>query len=291
MGGDNPSVHHTAIVETGAELAKGVIVGPFCTVGPNVVLGEGVRLISHAVVSGRTTVGARTVIYPFASLGMPPQDLKYRGEPSRLEIGAGNVIREHVTMNPGTEGGGMVTRVGVGGLFMAGAHVAHDCQIGDGVVLANQASLAGHVTVGDFAIIGGLSGVHQFCRVGMHAFVGAVSMVAHDVIPYGSAHGDRARLVGLNLIGLDRRNMPRDAVQALRTAYRLLFTDEGTLSERVEDAAVMYSDNAMVMEIVAFMRTASPRPICQPVHSQEDSLVERPPDASLAAALSAKDES
>ena len=257
-------VHATAIVESGARLGQGVVVGPYCTVGPDVVLEEGVGLISHVVVAGRTTIGPCTTIYPFASIGMPPQDLKYKGEPSRLEIGADNVIREHATMTPGTQGGGMLTRVGDNGLFMAGTHVAHDCTVGDHVVLANNASLGGHVVVDDYAILGGLAGVHQFCRIGAHSFVGAMSSVVRDVIPYGSASGDRARLVGLNIVGLRRREFSRADIQALRTAYRLLFAEEGTLSERIEDVAEMYSDSAAVMDIVAFMRADTTRAICQP---------------------------
>ena len=257
-------VHATAIVESGARLGQGVVVGPYCTVGPDVVLEEGVGLISHVVVAGRTTIGPRTTIYPFASIGMPPQDLKYKGKSSRLEIGADNVIREHATMTPGTQGGGMLTRVGDNGLFMAGTHVAHDCTVGDHVVLANNASLGGHVVVDDYAILGGLAGVHQFCRIGAHSFVGAMSSVVQDVIPYGSASGDRARLVGLNIVGLRRREFSRADIQALRTAYRLLFAEEGTLSERIEDVAEMYSDSAAVMNIVAFMRADTTRAICQP---------------------------
>ncbi len=257
-------VHPTAIVEPGADLRKGVVVGPWCTVGPDVALGDGVRLISHVTVAGRTTIGPDTVVYPFASVGMPPQDLKYRGEASRLEIGSGNTIREHVTMNPGTEGGGMVTRVGDNGLFMIGAHVAHDCTVGDRVVFANNASIAGHVTVGDFAIIGGLSTVHQFCRIGAHAMIGLNTAVVGDVIPFGSVAGDRARMVGLNVVGLRRRGFARSDIQALRTAYRLLFAQEGTLAERLEDVARMYADNAAVMDIVAFVRADSSRPVCQP---------------------------
>ena len=182
----------------------------------------------------------------------------------RLEIGAGNTIREHVTMNPGTEGGGMVTRVGDNGLFMIGAHVAHDCTVGDRVVFANNASIAGHVTVGDFAIIGGLSTVHQFCRIGAHAMIGLNTAVVGDVIPFGSVAGDRARMVGLNVVGLRRRGFARSDIQALRTAYRLLFAQEGTLAERLEDVARMYADNAAVMDIVAFVRADSSRPVCQP---------------------------
>ena len=257
-------VHATAIVEPGAQLGQDVFVGPYCTVGPDVVLEDGVRLISHVVVAGRTTVGPRTTVYPFASIGMPPQDLKYKGEPSRLEIGADNTIREYATMNTGTEGGGMVTRVGDRGLFMLGAHVAHDCTVGNHVIFANNATLGGHVVVDDYAIIGGLAAVHQFCRVGAHAIIGGVSAVVQDVIPYGSASGDRARLIGLNVVGLRRREFSRADIQALRAAYRLLFAEEGTLSERIDDVAEMYSDNGAVMDIVAFMRADSTRAICQP---------------------------
>lgn len=257
-------IHRTAIVESGARLGQGVIVGPYCTVGPDVVLEDESRLISHVVVAGRTTIGPRTTVYPFASIGMPPQDLKYKGEPSRLEIGADNVIREHVTMNTGTEGGGMLTRIGDHGLFMMGAHVAHDCMVGNHVIFANNATLGGHVVVDDYAIIGGLAAVHQFCRIGAHAIIGGVSAVVQDVIPYGSASGDRARLVGLNVVGLRRRDFSRTDIQALRTAYRLLFAEEGTLAERIDDVARMYSDNAAVMDIVAFMRADSTRAICQP---------------------------
>ena len=257
-------IHPTAIVESGARLGQGAIVGPFCTVGPDVVLEDDARLVSHVVVAGRTTIGPRTTVYPFASIGMPPQDLKYKGEPSSLEIGADNVIREHVTMNTGTEGGGMLTRIGDYGLFMTGAHVAHDCTVGNHVIFANSATLGGHVVVDDYAIIGGLAAVHQFCRIGAHAIIGGVSAVVQDVIPYGSASGDRARLIGLNIVGLRRRDFSRTDIQALRTAYRLLFAEEGTLAERIDDVARMYADNAAVMDIVAFMRADSTRAICQP---------------------------
>ena len=257
-------VHATAIVESGARLGQGVRVGPYCTVGPDVVLEDKVELISHIVVAGCTTIGPRTTVYPFSSIGMPPQDLKYQGEPSRLEIGADNTIREHVTINPGTEGGGMLTRIGDHGLFMVGTHVAHDCTVGNHVIFANNATLGGHVVVDDYAIIGGLAAVHQFCRIGAHAIIGGVSAVVQDVIPYGSASGDRARLVGLNIVGLRRREFSRTDIQTLRTAYRLLFAEEGTLSERIDDVAEMYSDNAAVMDIVAFMRADSARAICQP---------------------------
>ena len=197
-----------------------VSVGPYSIVGPEVELDDGVELMSHVVVDGRTSIGANTRIFPFASIGLPPQDLKYNGEPSRLTIGCDNIIREHVTMNPGTEGGGMETNIGNNCLFMIGAHVAHDCQIGDHVILVNNATLAGHVTIQEWAIIGGLAAVHQFVRIGKHAMVGGKTGVAEDVIPYGSVIGNRARLSGLNIIGLKRRDFSRDDIHNLRKAYR-----------------------------------------------------------------------
>ena len=198
-------IHPTAIVEPGARLGEGVVIGPYCCVGGKVELGDGVRLHSHVVVAGKTTIGPNTQIYPFASIGHPPQDLKYKGEESELVIGANNVIREHATMNPGTAGGGLITRIGDNCLFMVGAHVAHDCDIASNVILANNATLAGHVAVDEFAILGGLSAIHQFCRIGRHAMIGGMSGVENDVIPYGSVTGNRARLEGLNIVGLRRR--------------------------------------------------------------------------------------
>ncbi len=257
-------IHSTAIVESDAELDAGVVVGPYCVVGAGAVLGGGVELIAHVVIGGRTSVGPGTRIFPFASIGHPPQDLKYKGETSRLEIGANNVIREHVTMNPGTEGGGMVTRVGDGCLFMVGSHVAHDCQIGDRVVMANNATIGGHVAIGDWAILGGLSAIHQYVRIGRHAMIGGASGVEHDVIPYGSVMGNRAHLSGLNIIGLKRRGFSREVVHALRAAYRLMFAEEGTMAERLDDVSELFADNEPVMEIVAFVRSASARSICQP---------------------------
>ncbi len=258
------SVHSSAVVDPAARLGEGVVIGPFCCVGAQVELADGVRLISHAVVEGRTRIGAGTVVYPFAVLGTPPQDLKYRGEPSELVIGAGNRIREHVTMNPGTEGGGMITSVGDNGLFMVGCHVAHDCRLGDNVILANNATLAGHVVVGDYAILGGLSAVHQFVRIGPHAMIGGMSGVENDVIPYGLVMGERARLSGLNLVGLERRGYSRDDVQALRSAYRMLFGPEGTLAERLEEVARSFQHHRVVSDIVAFIKAKASRAICQP---------------------------
>lgn len=257
-------IHPTAFVDDGARIGADVTIGPYSIVGAGVELADGVTVTSHVVVDGRTSIGANTKVYPFASIGLAPQDLKYKGEPSRLEIGCNNIIREHVTMHAGTEGGGMVTRVGNNCLFMVGCHVAHDCRIGDHVIMVNNATLGGHVMIGEWAILGGLAAVHQFVRIGRHAMVGGLSGVENDVIPYGSVTGNRARLQGLNIIGLKRRGVSRDDIHVLRNAYRLLFAHEGTMAERLEDVAELFHDNRAVMEIVDFIRTESQRSICQP---------------------------
>ncbi|HEY9567860.1 MAG TPA: acyl-ACP--UDP-N-acetylglucosamine O-acyltransferase [Thalassobaculum sp.] len=262
-------IHSTAVVEPGAELGDGVRIGPYSIVGPEVVLGEGCVLHSHTVIGGRTRVGPRTEIFPFASIGLRPQDLKYRGEPSELVIGSDTVIREHVTMNPGTEGGGMVTRVGDRCLFMVGTHIGHDCEIGNGVIMANNATLAGHVRVHDFAVLGGLSAVHQFVRIGRSAMVGGVSGVERDVIPFGSVMGDRARLSGINIVGMKRRGYGRDEINGVRKAYRLLFASEGTFQERLQEVAEEFVGFAPVTEIVDFIREDSSRKICQPENGGE----------------------
>ena len=258
------SLHPTAIVDPAASIGKDVVIGPYCVVGAKVKLGDGVKLMSHVVVEGRTSIGAGTTVYPFASLGHRPQDLKFHGEDSELIIGSNNQIREHVTMNPGTEGGGMVTRVGDNCLFMMSSHVAHDCQVGNNVILANNATLAGHVTVGDFVIVGGLSAVHQFVRIGPYAIIGGMSGVESDVIPFGLVKGERAHLAGLNMVGLERRGFSRDDVKALRSAYRMLFAPEGTLAERLEETATHYKSHDQVVHIVDFIRAQSSRPLCQP---------------------------
>ncbi|HEX9646548.1 MAG TPA: acyl-ACP--UDP-N-acetylglucosamine O-acyltransferase [Alphaproteobacteria bacterium] len=259
-----PRIHPTAIIAAGAEIGAGVAVGPYSCIGPHVELDDGVDVHAHVVIEGHTQVGAGTSIFPFASIGHRPQDLKYRGEPSSLVIGRNTVIREYVTMHPGTEGGGMVTRIGDNCLFMVAAHVAHDCKIGNGVVLVNNATLGGHVAIDDHAILGGLSAVHQFVRIGKHAMVGGMSGVEGDVIPYGSVVGNRANLSGLNIIGLKRRGFSRDVIHDLRKAYRLLFAEEGTMAERLEDVAEEFGRVEPVMEIVAFIRSDSSRAICQP---------------------------
>lgn len=261
------NIHQTAIIEEGAKIGNNVTIGAYCVVGSKVELGDNVRLYSHVAVDGKTTIGEGTRIFPFASIGHIPQDLKFRGEESALIIGKNNTIREHVTMNPGTEGDALKTIVGDNCLFMMSSHVAHDCVVGNNVILANNATLAGHVKVGDFAIIGGLSAIHQFVRIGHHAMIGGMSGIENDVIPYGQAMGERATLSGLNLVGLKRGKFGREDIHSLRNAYRLLFSQEGTLSERLDDVADMFKDNNEVMEIVEFIRGDTSRAICQPKNS------------------------
>ncbi len=252
------------MVAEGARIGEGVSIGPFCVVGENVQLDDGVSLISHVVVDGRTSIGAHTEIFPFASIGHRPQDLKYEGEPSTLSIGRNCSIRENVTINPGTRGGGMETVVGDNCLLMASSHVAHDCHVGNNVIVANYGGIAGHCRVDDYAIIGGMVGLHQFVRVGAHAFVGAHSMLDADVIPFGMAVGNRAKLAGLNLIGLKRRKFDREAIHRLRTAYRMIFSSEGTLRERVDDAAALFSEDELVQNVVNFIGMGNDRPLCMP---------------------------
>jgi UDP-N-acetylglucosamine acyltransferase len=259
------AIHPTAIIEPGARLAAGARIGPYCHVGAKVELGEEVELVSHVVVAGRTSIGAGTRIFPFASIGHQPQDLKYQGEDSALVIGKRNIIREHVTMNPGTTGGGMLTRTGDGCLFMASVHVGHDCIIGNQVIMANNATLAGHVVVGDFAAFGGLSAAQQFVRIGQHAYVGGMTGVERDVIPCGMVIGDRARLIGLNIVGLQRRGFSREDIQALRTAYQMLFEDaNGTLAQRVDAVAERLGGSKPVRDIIDFIRADNTRGLVQP---------------------------
>ena len=265
-----PTIHPTAVVAETAQIDDSAIIGAYCVVGEHVSLGAKVHLHSHVVVDGHTHIGAGTEVYPFASLGTAPQDLKYKGEPARLEIGENNVIREHATMNIGTESGGMLTKVGNNNLFMIGTHVAHDCMVGNGVILANNATLAGHVQVGDNVVIGGLAAVHQFVRIGHGAMIGGLSGVEHDVIPYGLVMGKRANLMGLNLTGLKRRGFSREAIHALRNAYKDLFgeaaSEAAVLDVRREEVANTYADSAEVAELLDFITNAGSRSLCVPDH-------------------------
>lgn len=261
MGG---SVHPTAVVDPAATLGSDVSVGPLSVVGARVTLKDGVRIDSHVVVEGNTLIGEGTRIFPFASIGHMPQDLKFRGEQSRLEVGRNCVIREHVTMSPGTEGGGSLTRVGDNCLIMVGAHVAHDCLIGNNVILVNNATLGGHVEIDDHAILGGLSAVHQFVRIGEHAFIGGMAGVEQDVIPFGMVVGERGHLNGLNLVGLKRRGFGRSDIHALRQAYRALFNGDGKMADRMTTVAKTHGEDGPVGQLLAFLRQSGKRGFVQP---------------------------
>jgi len=264
MTNNSVSIHPSAIIEDGAEIGENVKIGPFCVVGNNVKLQDNVELISHVVVLGNTDIGSNSVIHPFASIGNVPQDLKYHGENSRLIIGRNNVIRENVTMNPGTEGGGMVTKIGDDCLFMAGAHVAHDCQIGSHVIFANNATVGGHCIIGDSVVLGGLSAVHQFVRIGKLAFVGGMSGIENDVIPFATALGNRAHLGGLNVVGMKRCGFEHRQIHVIRDAYRVLFAEQGTIQERRQQLAELYEDNEDVNEILNFLKDGAQRSLCTP---------------------------
>lgn len=255
-------VHPTAVIAEGAELDGDVEIGPYVIVGEHVRIGRGTRVGPHAVIDGRTTLGERNRIFPFASLGAVPQDLKYRGEPTELRIGNDNIVREFTTLHIGTEGGGGVTSVGDGNLFMNFSHVAHDCRVGNRAILANGATLAGHVLVEDFVIVGGLAAVHQFVRLGESAMLGGGAMVVQDVPPYCVVQGDRAGLVGLNVEGLRRRGFSQDEIRALRAAYRALFRSGNPLREAIRGLRADPSPPASVVRLLDFLES-SKRGICR----------------------------
>ena len=257
-------IHSTAVVDPGARLADGIEIGPWCVVGPGVVLEDDVRLVSHAVVQQDTTVGARTVIHPFCVIGGDPQHGGYRGETVRLEIGEDCVVREHSTLNRGTPVGGGLTKIGRSCLFMTGAHVGHDAVVGNHVTFANHATLGGHTEIGDWVFLGGLAAVHQFGRVGQGAIIGGLAAVTRDVIPYGSAWGNHAQLHGLNLVGLKRKGYDKIAIRRLLAAYRALFEGSGTFAARLDLVESSYSDLPEIMEITAFIRATGRRPLCLP---------------------------
>jgi UDP-N-acetylglucosamine acyltransferase len=264
------SIHPSAVVETGGSLSEGVEIGPFCHVGPRVTLAAGVKLISHVVVAGDTTIGARTRVFPFASIGHEPQDLKYRGEKNRLEIGADCLIREGVTINPGTEAGGGETIIGDRCALLANSHVGHDCRLGEGVVLSNNVMLAGHCRIGEHANLGGGAAVHQFSRIGAYAFVGGLTGVTDDLIPFGMAIGNRAWLAGLNVIGMKRRGFAQEDIHSLRRAYKQLFSGPGTLKERLEQVALDFADDAATQKIVAFLREGGDRAVLTPREGRDE---------------------
>ena len=258
-------IHSTAIVSSKAKLGNNVNIGPYCIINENVEIGDNCRFIANVFVDGHTKIKKNCSFYPFSSIGSNPQDLKFKGEKSRLTIGNNNTFREYVTINTGTIGGGMVTSVGDNCLFMISSHIAHDCIIGNNVILVNNASLAGHVVIEDYAIIGALSGVHQFCRIGKHSMIGGLSGVDSDVIPYGTVIGNRAYLSGLNIIGLKRRGFSKDIIQDLRKAYGLLFfSQEVTFSDRVKEVSEEFLYNEPIQEIVNFLKSEKSRSICKP---------------------------
>ena len=259
------NIHTTAIVSPKAKLGNNIYIGPYCIVNDNVEIGDGCKFIANVYIDGNTKIGKKCSFYPYSSIGTDPQDLKYNGEKSTLEIGNNNTFREYVTVNPGTSGGGLITSIGDNCLFMINCHIAHDCIIGNNVILVNNASLAGHVIIDDFAIIGALSGIHQFCRIGKHSMIGAMSGIDSDVIPYGTVVGNRAFLSGLNIIGLKRRGFSKSIIQDLKKAYGVLFiSNEGTISERIKEVSEDFSKNEPVMEIVDFLTKEKSRSICKP---------------------------
>jgi UDP-N-acetylglucosamine acyltransferase len=249
-------IHETAIVADGAKIGAGVKIGPYSVVGAQVELGEESEIQSHAVVTGNTVLGARNRIFPFASVGAEPQDLKYSGEESRLVLGDENIVREYVTLQPGTTGGGLLTKIGNKNLFMASTHVGHDCIVGDQNILANSAALSGHVIVGNNVTIGGLCGVHQFVRLGDHSFLGGGAMVVQDVPPFCLAQGDRAHLFGLNVVGLRRHGFSTESIRALKICYRELFSKSGKLRDRVDVARNLVKRGSEVDALLSFVESS-----------------------------------
>ena len=256
-------IHRTAIINSNAKISQNVTIGPYSVIGPNVEIGEGTVVQSHVNITGNTTIGKNNKIYPFASIGNDPQDLKFKGEKTLLEIGDNNKIREYVTINPGTEGGGGKTKVGNNCLFMVSSHIAHDCIVGDNVILANNVPLGGHAHVDNNAIIGGNSAVQQFTRVGKFAMIGGMCGVVRDVIPYGIAHGNRSILQGLNLIGLRRKNISNKEILSLSEAYKIIFKNEN-LTENLSNLSNDLRKNELVSEVVNFIEKDKKRPICTP---------------------------
>jgi len=252
-------IHSTAIIADGAQIAADVKIGPFCVIGANVKIGAGTELKSHVVIEGYTELGENNIIYPFAVIGTPPQDLKYHGEASRVIIGNNNVIREYTTIQPGTEAANMETVVGSNSLFMLGTHIAHDCVVGDNVIFANNATIAGHVIVEDNVRIGGLAAVHQFVRIGRNAIIGGVTAVVRDVIPYGMVTGDRASLDGINLVGLRRQGIDREEITALQDAVEIVFAKEQTMNENIEIVKTKYPNSKMVQQLLAFLEVQTSR--------------------------------
>ena len=256
-------IHKTAIIDSAAKIGQNVKVGPYSIIGANVEIGEGSEIQSHVSIIGNTKIGMNNKIYPFASIGNDPQDLKFNGEETKLEIGNNNKIREYVTINPGTKGGGGLTKIGNSCLFMVSSHIAHDCFVGNNVILANNVPLGGHAIIEDNVIIGGNSAVQQFTRVGRSAMIGGMCGIVRDIIPYGIALGNRCVLQGLNLIGLRRNNVPNKEIMTLSKAYKEIFKNEN-LTENLRDLDKDYKNNELVIEVVNFLEKDKKRPICTP---------------------------
>jgi len=256
-------IHKSAIVDSKAKISTNVKIGPYSIIGPNVEINDNSEIQSHVNISGNTKIGKNNIIYPFSSIGNPPQDLKYKGEETKLEIGDNNKIREYVTINPGTVGGGGLTKIGNNCLFMISSHIAHDCIVGNNVILANNVPLGGHAIIEDEVIIGGNSAVQQFTRIGKSAMIGGMCGVLRDVIPYGIVHGNRGILQGLNLIGLRRKNIPNHEIKILIDAYNILFRDEN-LTENLKNLSLDFLKNDLVREVVNFLEKDKKRPICTP---------------------------
>ena len=256
-------IHKTAIVDPNSKISSNVEVGPYSVIGPNVEVGENTIIQSHVSILGNTKIGKKNKIYPFDSIGNDPQDLKFNGESTKLEIGDNNKIREYVTINPGTKGGGGITKIGNGCLFMVSSHIAHDCLVEDNVILANNVPLGGHAHIEQNVIIGGNSAVQQFTRVGKFAMIGGMCGVVRDIIPYGIAHGNRSILQGLNLIGLRRKNIPNKEILVLSEAYKEIFKNEN-LTENLKNLNAEIKKNSFVKEVVEFLEKDKKRPICTP---------------------------
>ena len=257
-------IHKTAIIDKKAEISGNVKIGPYSIVGPNVKIGEGAEIQSHVNITGNTIIGNNTKIFPFASVGTNPQDLKYKGEKTKLEIGSNNIIREHVTINTGTDGGGGITKIGNNNLIMIGAHIAHDCMVGNDVVIANSAAIAGHAQISDEVIIGGNCGIQQFTRIGRMAMIGGMSGVSRDVIPYGLSFGNRNYLEGINLIGLRRKKVSNKEILALSEAYKEIFKTN-SLHENLAKLSESLKVNTYVREVIDFINHDKKRPICTPL--------------------------
>ncbi len=257
-------IHKTAIVDKKAKISAKAIIGPYSIVGPNVEIGEGAEIQSHVNITGNTIIGNNTKIFPFASVGTNPQDLKYKGERTKLEIGSNNIIREHVTINTGTDGGGGITKIGNDNLIMIGAHIAHDCMIGNNVVIANSAAIAGHAQISDDVIIGGNCGIQQFTRIGKMAMIGGMSGVSRDVIPYGLSFGNRNYLEGINLIGLRRKKVSNKEILALLEAYKIIFKTK-FLHENLARLSETLKASTHVREVIGFINHDKKRPICTPL--------------------------